>query len=197
MWIERLPWWSSGWESTCQCKGHGFNPWSGRIPYAVRQLSPCATTTEAQVPQSLCTSMNSSPDSPQLEKAQEQQQRPSQKKKKIYMEPQKTPNSQSNLEKDKQNSGFELYCKPITISMCLCAQSCLTLFNPMECSPAGSSVHGIFQARKLEWVAISFSRGCSWLRDQTHLSGISSTGKWILYHWATGEGIKLLIWLQK
>ena len=66
------------------------------------------------------------------------------------MEPQKTPNSQSNLEKDKQNSGFKLYCKPITISMCLCAQLCLTLFDPMECSPAGSSVHGIFQARKLE-----------------------------------------------
>ena len=84
MWIERLPWWSSGWESTCQCKGHGFNPWSGRIPYAVRQLSPCATTTEAQVPQSLCTSMNSSPDSPQLEKAQEQQQCPSQKKKNLH-----------------------------------------------------------------------------------------------------------------
>ena len=37
------------------------------------------------------------------------------------------------------------------------AQSCLTLSNPMDCSPPGSSIHGIFQARVLEWVAISFS----------------------------------------
>ena len=39
------------------------------------------------------------------------------------------------------------------------AQSCLTLCNPMDCSPPGSSIHGILQARILEWVAISFSRG--------------------------------------
>ena len=39
-------------------------------------------------------------------------------------------------------------------------QSCPTLGNPMECSPPGSSVHGILQARILEWVAIPFSRGC-------------------------------------
>ena len=38
------------------------------------------------------------------------------------------------------------------------AQSCLTLRNPMDCSPPGSSAHGIFQARVLEWVAIAFSR---------------------------------------
>ena len=41
----------------------------------------------------------------------------------------------------------------------LVAQSCLTLCNRMDCNPSGSSVHGIFQARILEWVAISFSRG--------------------------------------
>ena len=41
------------------------------------------------------------------------------------------------------------------------AQSCPTLCNPMDCSPSGSSVHGIFQARVLEWGAISFSRGSS------------------------------------
>ena len=39
------------------------------------------------------------------------------------------------------------------------AQSCLTLCDPMNCSPPGSSIHGIFQARILEWVAISFPRG--------------------------------------
>ena len=41
----------------------------------------------------------------------------------------------------------------------LVIQSCPTLCNPMDCSPTGSSDHGIFQARILEWVAISFSRG--------------------------------------
>ena len=41
----------------------------------------------------------------------------------------------------------------------LVAQSCLTLCNPMNCSPPGSSVHGILQARILEWVAIPFSWG--------------------------------------
>ena len=44
---------------------------------------------------------------------------------------------------------------------CLVTKSCPTLFNSMDCSPPGSSVHGIFQARILEWVAISFSMGSS------------------------------------
>ena len=52
------------------------------------------------------------------------------------------------------------------------AQSCLTLCDPMDCSLPGSSVHGIFQARELEWVAISFSRGSSWLRYRTQVSRI-------------------------
>ena len=49
----------------------------------------------------------------------------------------------------------------------LAVKSCLTLCNPMDCSPPGSSVHGIFQARILEWVAIFSSRGSSQPRDQT------------------------------
>ena len=52
------------------------------------------------------------------------------------------------------------------------AQSCPTLCDPMDCSPPGSSVHGIFQARVLEWVAISFYRGSSWPRDRTRVSHI-------------------------
>ena len=51
-------------------------------------------------------------------------------------------------------------------------QSCPTLCDPMDCSLPGSSVHGIFQARILEEVAISFSRGSSWPRDQTWVSEI-------------------------
>ena len=57
-------------------------------------------------------------------------------------------------------------------SLLWCAQSCPTLCNPMDCSPPGSSVHGILHARLLEWVAISFSRGSFWPRDQTHISRV-------------------------
>ena len=42
------------------------------------------------------------------------------------------------------------------------AESCLTISDPMDCSPPGSSVHGIFQARLLEWGAIAFSIGITW-----------------------------------
>ena len=56
---------------------------------------------------------------------------------------------------------------------CLVAKSSLTLCNPMDYSPLGSSVHGISQARMLEWVAISFSRGSSQPRDWTHISRIA------------------------
>ena len=49
--------------------------------------------------------------------------------------------------------------------LCLVAQSCLTLWDPMDCSPPGSSVHGILQARILEWVAMLSSRGSSSSRD--------------------------------
>ena len=54
--------------------------------------------------------------------------------------------------------------------VCVCARSCLTLCNPMDCSPPDSSVHGIFQARILVWVAISFSRRSSWPRDRICVS---------------------------
>ena len=52
------------------------------------------------------------------------------------------------------------------------AQSCPTLCDPMDCSLPCSSIHGIFQARVLEWIAISFSRGHSWPRDRTRVSCI-------------------------
>jgi len=41
-----LPWWSSGEEFACRCRGHGFDPWSGKIPHASGQLCPCAVATE-------------------------------------------------------------------------------------------------------------------------------------------------------
>ena len=57
----------------------------------------------------------------------------------------------------------------------LVTQSCLTLCNPMDCSPPSFTVHGILQARILEWVAISFCRGPSWLRDWTRVSHIAGS----------------------
>ena len=53
------------------------------------------------------------------------------------------------------------------------SQSCRTLCNPMDCSPPGSSVHGILQARVLEWVAIPFSKGSSQPSNQTQVSCIA------------------------
>ena len=67
--------------------------------------------------------------------------------------------------------------------MCSVTQSCPSLCDPMGCSPPGSSVQGIFQARILKWVAISFSKGSSQPRDWTHISFV---GRQILY-WATWE----------
>ena len=75
--------------------------------------------------------------------------------------------------------------------LCLVAQSCLTLCNPMDCSLPGSSVHGISQTSRLEWVAISFSSRSSRPRDWTHISCI---GKWILYHWANREAFWSTQW---
>ena len=57
----------------------------------------------------------------------------------------------------------------------------------MDCSPPSSSLHGIFQARILEWVAISYSRGSSRPRARTQISCISCIGGQILYRYATWE----------
>ena len=63
------------------------------------------------------------------------------------------------------------------------------IYDPMDCSPRGSSVHGILQARILEWVFMPSSRGSSWPRDRTNISYVScivGTGC-VLYHWASEE----------
>ena len=75
------------------------------------------------------------------------------------------------------------------VHTCSVFQSCPTLCDLMDCSSPGSSVHGIFQARKLEGIAISFCRGSSGPRTRTHISYVSCTGTWFLCHWATLEVI--------
>ena len=84
------------------------------------------------------------------------------------------------------------------IKMVCCAQSCSTLCDSMDYSPPGSSVHGIFQARIREWVAISPFRRSSQPWDQIHISSVSCIGRQTLYHWATWEAVsaanKLLVY---
>ena len=78
------------------------------------------------------------------------------------------------------------------VSLCWVAQSCLTLCDPINCSLPGFSVHGILQARILEWVATSFSRGSSQPWDGTRTSCFSCISRWILCHWAIWEAPRVL-----
>ena len=75
-------------------------------------------------------------------------------------------------------ASFKCYLNMFAASL----QACLTFCDRMGCILAGSSVHGIFQARILEWVTVSSSRGSSQPRNQTHVSHMSYTGRWVLYH---------------
>ena len=76
-------------------------------------------------------------------------------------------------------------------------QSGHTLCDPMDCSPPGSSVHGILQARILEWVATPSSRTSSQARGQTHNSYVSYICKWVLHYCAISKTcIWKRIWLK-
>ena len=88
---------------------------------------------------------------------------------KMKMSPMKTKRLVGRVDLEEKH---EVYY--VIICVCSVALSYPTPCNPMNCSPPGSSVCGIFQARILEWVAIFYSRGSSQLRDWT---GISCTGK--------------------
>ena len=74
---------------------------------------------------------------------------------------------------------------------CLVTKSYLTLCNSMDCSPPGSCVHGIFQARILECIAFSFPSGPS-LTQGLNLRLVSCFGRQILYLWATREALILM-----
>ena len=79
---------------------------------------------------------------------------------------------------------FGVYIFTLKESESEVAQSCLTLCDAVDCRPPGSSVHGTLQARILEWVAVSFSRGSSWPRDRTQVSHIAGRH---FNLWATRE----------
>ena len=144
--------WLGGKDCTCQWRRHEFDLWCGMIPQATEQPSPCTTsaesvlqspwgaTTEAHTPRSLCspttgaTAMRSpcatTREGPPLTTAREKPVHP--------WRPSTAKNKQRSIAKS--------------------LQSCPTLRDPTDCSPPGSSIHGILQARTLEWVAISFSK---------------------------------------
>ena len=67
----------------------------------------------------------------------------------------------------------------------------MSLCDPIDCSPPGSTAHGILQARMLEWVAMSFSRGSFWPGDWTHISCVSCIAGWFLACWAIREAHRL------
>ena len=67
-------------------------------------------------------------------------------------------------------TSFKAYTPVIVV---LVAQSCLTFWDPTDCSPPGSSIHGSLQSRILQWMAIPFSRRSSWPRAQTQISCIA------------------------
>ena len=69
------------------------------------------------------------------------------------------------------------------------AGSCPSLCDPTDCSPSASSVHGIFQAKIMEWVAVSYSRESARPRDWIH---VSCLGRWILYHCSTWAALVYL-----
>ena len=73
-------------------------------------------------------------------------------------------------------------CMKYSSLFLFCAQLFPTLCDPHGLGPPASSVHGIFQARILEWVANSYFRGSSQPRDQTHISCVSCICRQILYH---------------
>ena len=84
---------------------------------------------------------------------------------------------------------WSIQCQCPHLRICMCVLSCFVSnsLRPMDCSPPGSSVHGILQARTLEWAAISSSRGSSQPSDQTRIFGISCIADRYFTHWATWE----------
>ena len=90
--------------------------------------------------------------------------------------------------RNQPGSCWQFNCRDLSIFV-ESLKLCPTLCDPVDCSPPGSSVHGISQARILGWVAISFSKEYSRCKDRTHISCI---GRQILYSWATREVLQRL-----
>ena len=104
---------------------------------------------------------------------------------------------QNSPEVPKANLCWKYLLSPVNITYhCVCVSHWVMSdsLQPLDCSSPGSSVHGIVQARILEWVAVFFSRGSSRPRGQTC---VSCPGRRVLYHWATKEDPQWLITVSK
>ena len=166
----RLPTWCSGKESACQGKIHtrfGFDPWVGKIPWRRKWQR-----TTAFLPEKFCGQRSLVGYSPKCHKELDMTEHTRTHKHNLTTEP-------------------GPLCRMLFHFNKLCVgsvtQSCPTLCNPMDYSLPGSSVDRIFQARMLEWVIISFSRGSFQPKDQTHVFCTACIGRWNLYHWAIWE----------
>ena len=154
-----LPSWLSGKEFACQCRRCRFHPWVRKLPWR-RKWQPIIETSDygKMFDFRYCN--------------------------KIASENQQCRWLDTEI--------------PVTVSRhchlmdCLLnvrsvTQLCPALCDLMDCGLPGFSVHGILQARTLEWVVIFSSRGSSRPRDQACVSGISCIGRQVLYHCATWE----------
>ena len=95
---------------------------------------------------------------------------------------------------------YKLHSLCYTVYSCayLCAKSlqlCPTLCNHMNCSPPGSSFHGILQTRILEWVAMPSSRGSSQPRNWTHVSYVFGIDRHVLYHYCHLEILQIILYI--
>ena len=84
---------------------------------------------------------------------------------------------------------------PILRHLCMLSHFSPVWFfcDPVDCSLPGSSVHGILQAKILEWVAMPSSRGSSWPRDWSLISHVSCIGRWVLYHYCHLASLSLYL----
>ena len=102
------------------------------------------------------------------------------------------------LQRVGHNWATELILNWLFVFVCVCSvvQSCLTLSSPMDINTAGSSAHGVFQERILDWVAIFYSRGSPQHSDRNCVSCVSWIGRRILYHCPTWEALFMIntIW---
>ena len=94
------------------------------------------------------------------------------------------------LQNTKKIYGTKNNCVDVQLEQILDQKSCLTR-KPMDCNLPASSVHGIFQARIPEWIALPISRESSQPKDRTQVSCSSCIGRQILYYCATWKAWKL------
>ena len=92
--------------------------------------------------------------------------------------------------------GWEAESRCVSATCAKLLSLCPTLCDPTDCSPPGSSAHGLLQARIVEWVTMTSSRGSSHPRDGTRVSYVSCSGRQVLYHQCDLEVRALLAPLQ-